>query len=266
MYDNYTGANGFIGQLVSQGKISSRVGSILESLQSKHQTPTESSNQFSDVYNQAVNNQLQSNTSYYTPSVIDLGMTAYDNIFNEAASTYNIPVTLLKAVARAESNFNPQVISSSGAQGIMQLMPATAAALGVANPMDPQQNIMGGAKYLAQMLERFGGNVEKALAAYNAGAASVEKYDGIPPFKETQNYVQKVLEYMKEGTLLMNASASAAANSSLSSGLSSSLNGLNSNQVSSSVLLKLLQQQNNAAMSLGQIGEDKENGYGMFSY
>jgi hypothetical protein len=121
-----------------------------------------------------------------------------DQIFAAAAKKYNLPVDLLKAVARAESNFNPQAQSRAGAQGIMQLMPATAKSLGVTDPFDPEQSIMGGAKYLSQMLGKFSGNTQLALAAYNAGPGNVLKYGGIPPFKETQKYVKKVMAYSAE--------------------------------------------------------------------
>lgn len=121
-----------------------------------------------------------------------------DAIFERAAQTYNIPVNLLKAVGKAESNFNPDAVSSAGAQGIMQLMPQTAESLGVTNPFDMEQNIMGGAKYLSKKLEQYNGDVKLALAAYNAGSGNVAKYGGVPPFKETQDYVVKVIGYMQE--------------------------------------------------------------------
>ena len=124
------------------------------------------------------------------------GRVDLDAIFQRASQTYNLPLNLLKAVAKAESNFNPTVVSRSGAQGIMQLMPGTARGLGVTDAFDPEQNIMGGAKYLRQMLDRFGGDTKLALAAYNAGPGNVIKYGGIPPFTETQNYVVKVMRYM----------------------------------------------------------------------
>lgn len=117
-------------------------------------------------------------------------------IFEEAASTFGVSVNLLKAIARAESNFNPNAVSSAGAIGIMQLMPATAASLGVTNSYDARENIMGGAKLISQLLSKYNGDTSLALAAYNAGSGNVDKYGGIPPFTETQNYVKKVLSYM----------------------------------------------------------------------
>lgn len=122
-------------------------------------------------------------------------------IFQKAADTYNISLDLLKAVAKAESDFNPNCTSSSGAMGIMQLMPGTAKELGVTNAYDPEENIMGGAKYLAENLEIFKGDVSLSLAAYNAGRGAVEKYNGIPPYKETQNYVKKILGFLEDSNI-----------------------------------------------------------------
>lgn len=125
-----------------------------------------------------------------------------EEIYNEASQTYGVSVDLLKAMTKQESNFNPNATSRSGAQGLMQLMPATAASLGVTNAYDPYQNIMGGAKYIRQMLDKYNGNVSLALAAYNAGSNNVDKYGGIPPFAETQNYVAKITGYLQEGVTI----------------------------------------------------------------
>ena len=117
----------------------------------------------------------------------------FDQIFQNETIMYGVRKDLLIAVARAESNFNASVVSGAGAIGIMQLMPETARNLGVKDPYNATDNIMGGAKYLSRLLSQYNGNISLALAAYNAGSGNVEKYGGIPPFKETQTYVRKIL-------------------------------------------------------------------------
>ena len=116
-----------------------------------------------------------------------------NSLIKEAAARYQVDPRLVAAVAQTESGGNQEAVSPAGAVGVMQLMPETAAGLGV-NPYDKRQNIEGGAKYLRQMMDTFGGDVQKAVAAYNADPQAVKEYNGIPPYRETQDYVNKVLD------------------------------------------------------------------------
>lgn len=123
--------------------------------------------------------------------------TPYAGLINAAAARTGVPGELLAAVAKQESGFNPKAVSPAGAQGLMQLMPATARGLGVENPFDPAQAIDGAARLLRSLLDRFG-QTDLALAAYNAGPGAVARYDGIPPYRETQNYVRNVMAMVND--------------------------------------------------------------------
>lgn len=122
---------------------------------------------------------------------------AYNDAIAEAAALYKLDPNLIRAIIRAESAFNPFAVSRAGAQGLMQLMPAVSEELSVLDPFDPRQNIFGGARYLRQLLDRNDGNLDLAVASYNAGPGAVDRYNGIPPYRETRNYVKKVNLFIK---------------------------------------------------------------------
>jgi len=119
----------------------------------------------------------------------------YDHVISEASHTHGVSFSLLKALIKTESDFNPRAVSSAGARGLMQLMPENIKTLKIKNPFDPRENIMGGTQYLKQLIDRFNGKLPLALAAYNAGPGVVEKYHRVPPFKETENFVKQVMKY-----------------------------------------------------------------------
>jgi soluble lytic murein transglycosylase-like protein len=123
-----------------------------------------------------------------------LNVNAYNGEIAAAASEFGVDPAFVRAVVHAESAFNPNAISAKGAQGLMQLMPGTASDLAVNNPFDANQNIRGGTLYLSQLLKQFNGDERLAAAAYNAGPQNVQKYKGVPPFDETQVYVQRVAQ------------------------------------------------------------------------
>ncbi len=134
----------------------------------------------------------ESATSVTSAKGVDL-----ESLIAGVAQSQGVEPSLLKAMVSTESNFNPKAVSSKGAMGLMQLMPETANSLGVANPFDAEENLTGGAKYFNQLFSQFG-SLPLALAAYNAGPSAVQQHGGIPPFQETQDYVQKVLELKKQ--------------------------------------------------------------------
>jgi soluble lytic murein transglycosylase-like protein len=128
---------------------------------------------------------------------LDSNFEKYDPAIQEAAKRYRVDYALVKAVIKAESNFDPVAISRAGARGLMQLMPGTANALQVINPFHPDDNIDGGVRYLRYLLDLFKGNLYLVLAAYNAGEEAVFRYNGIPPYRETLSYIQRVLKYFR---------------------------------------------------------------------
>ena len=119
----------------------------------------------------------------------------FHSIIQEASDRYQVDPELIRAIIMAESSNNPRAVSKKGARGLMQLMPATAKALGVENSFDPEHNIYGGVRYFRQLLDRFDGDTRIALAAYNAGSRKVRQYQGIPPFKATHYYIKRVFSY-----------------------------------------------------------------------
>lgn len=152
---------------------------------------------YEDVANESseesVSKTTSSSSANSTTSAASMKTTKYDSYFKRAAKKYEVSESLLKAIAKAESNFNAKAVSSAGAMGVMQLMPDTAKSLGVDNPYDAEQNIMGGAKCIKQKLKEFNGNVRLALAAYNAGSGAVKRNGGVPSY--CKSYISKVLSY-----------------------------------------------------------------------
>ena len=122
----------------------------------------------------------------------------YDHIIKKAEETYDVDFSLIKAVIEAESNFDPEAVSKKGAKGLMQIMPGNFQYLSVQDPFNPAQNIMGGVKYLQELLRRYENKLPLVLAAYNAGPEAVDQYRQIPPYEETRNYVRKVLKLYKQ--------------------------------------------------------------------
>jgi soluble lytic murein transglycosylase-like protein len=139
---------------------------------------------------------LRDNLSAPAPKYREPRSRRYDPLIGDAAANEGVPPALVKAVIAAESAFRSDAVSHKGAQGLMQLMPETAEQMGVENPFEPGQNVRGGTSYLRTLIERYG-DLGRALAAYNAGPTAVDRYGGIPPFRETRDYVDKVLTYYR---------------------------------------------------------------------
>jgi soluble lytic murein transglycosylase-like protein len=174
-------------QLQSTLNRMAQIQSFFEAAQSDRTTEFQPENAFSGI--------LEEHVQENGPASGSSGSsTTFEPVILKNARENGIDNSLLKAIIHQESGFNTHAVSSAGAQGLMQLMPTTAETLGVKNSFDPEQNIAGGSRYLKKLLNRYDQSLPKALAAYNAGPGNVDRFGGVPPFKETQHYVQNVLK------------------------------------------------------------------------
>lgn len=174
-----------------------------QNIQSRLPIKMNSHNDINYTFEEALNSTIinssnTQNTTRTTTNNINEYSSQIEDSISKASSKYGVNANLIKSIVKAESAFNPFATSKAGAEGLMQLMPSTANGLGVLNSFDINQNIDGGTKYFKDKLDQFNGDTKLALAAYNAGPNAVIKYNGIPPFEETKNYVAKVLNYYDE--------------------------------------------------------------------
>ena len=139
-----------------------------------------------------------SKTGRTNQRLMEARQSEFDHLIVASAEKYNLDPALLKAVVQAESNFSANAVSHAGAKGLMQLMDSTARQLGVVNPFNPIENIDGGARFLSQLLQRYGGNETLALAAYNAGPGAIDYWGGTPPYQETQTYIPRILQLREQ--------------------------------------------------------------------
>jgi len=173
------------------------IGEDLDMNKIKQELQSENTNNVKAV-SAKVDKFTDDNSSTIMPSKGSVNrLNEFDSIINKASEKFNIDKNLIKSVILTESAANPKAISKANAKGLMQLIDSTAADMNVKNVWNPEDNIFGGSKYLSKMLNKYNGDIEKSLAAYNAGPGNVEKYDGIPPFEETKNYINRVKGYMK---------------------------------------------------------------------
>lgn len=180
-----------------EARLATGQGPHANSGKAKHGTPTagQAAN-FENIINSLAEGDKfkPGSTSHSTSAAQQMNSASVQPYVAEAANKYDVDPALIEAVIKQESAYNATAQSHVGAQGLMQLMPATAKELGVENSLDPRQNVMGGAKYLRQLMDQFDGNLTKVIAGYNAGPGAVSHYGGVPPYSETQNYVAKVLQ------------------------------------------------------------------------
>ncbi len=149
------------------------------------------------IIHSAEGRSIEERPSIETPPVLPQPTRKFEAIVDQASMTYGVPIALIHAVISQESAYDPNALSPKGAMGLMQLMPQTAKHFDVENAFDPEENIMAGTRYLSELLHKYNHNIARALAAYNAGEGAVSKYDGIPPYPETQNYVYKIMLKME---------------------------------------------------------------------